>query len=306
MPLLAAEQGTVRDDQKVKDVLSELTLAYQNKDIRSFMQNVSPAFSLGKSRLEQAVQRDFAALGNVAIRYTVNRIAYADGGRISVDIFFQRTISSRKTGQTLNDSGETQFVFEPASRGPQLYALKSPVIFGISFRENLAVGAVIAQGKNDPAARTYINPVTGDIGRGAAATAPAAPAQDKTASLSFNNIGGFWCESFVFATGSKLTDTVDPRSSFISGSFTIFDDSHVIITGPGIGVQRLGFQSLSSVISVPTSGYAASSWPSALRAVEGDCYAFQLSGGAYGIIEITRVGNPTQFRYKYSATGPGF
>ena len=110
-------------------------------------------------------------------------------------------------------------------------------------------------------------------------------------------------QSFSFATGTKSTESWGATS--LTGDFGLYGDNHHLVTSTGVGYIDLGMKGLSSVSSVPTSGYGTSNGTA--HVVAGRSYAFKLAGGDYGVIEIVSVSVPVvTIRYKYSDSGATF
>ncbi|MGD9641131.1 MAG: hypothetical protein AB7V08_00170 [Elusimicrobiales bacterium] len=150
---------------KVKEALDALFAAYSAENLQRFMAGVGEDFAADKAILERAVKRDFDALSNISLRYTLNNVAAGAQGRVFVSITYNRMVFVNKTGQTSTDSGSTEFVFGSAEGRLALYSMKQPLIFGLSDAEGVATGSVLG---GDTAALTLDD--SGNLGTGAVVT----------------------------------------------------------------------------------------------------------------------------------------
>jgi hypothetical protein len=144
VPAVAADceaAGSI-DRQEAHDFALLLAKEYCARNHAGFMAHVSPAFAGDESVLSNAVRRDFLLLGRVDIRFTVMGVtSITDFAVISVN--YQRTVVPLATGQTLNDSGVTEFVVAREAGELKLRSMKRPLLFGLSNPE-AATGAVIS------------------------------------------------------------------------------------------------------------------------------------------------------------------
>jgi hypothetical protein len=129
---------------KVREALDSLFDAYSRENLPKFMAGVGEDFAGDKGILERAVKRDFDALSNINMRYTINNVAAGAQGRVFVSVTSNRMVLVNKTGATSTDSGFTEFVFHSAEGKLSLYSMKQPLMFGLSDAENVATGT--AQG----------------------------------------------------------------------------------------------------------------------------------------------------------------
>ena len=128
---------------KVKEALDALFAAYAAENLQKFMAGGGEDFAGDKAILERAVKRDFDALSNISLRYTLNNVAAGAQGRVFVSITFNRLVFVNKTGTTSTDSGSTEFVFGSHEGKLSLYSMKQPLIFGLSDAEGVATGEVL-------------------------------------------------------------------------------------------------------------------------------------------------------------------
>ncbi len=279
----------------VTGVLNGLVDAYQTENAPKFDTYISDDFAADKSILDRAVRKDFSAFDKIGLRFTINNITTNKKGDVSVSLTFSRTVTSSQTGQTLSDTGMTEFVFRLSDNGPKVYSMKAPLLFGLSDASNIATGNVTV-GNSDVK--------IGLSDSGSLGSSSGTASAGSVTTMSYVNVGWAWSfDSFSFATGTKTAESWG--ASFLTGDFGIYGDNHHLVTNSGVGFIDLGMKSLSSVSSVPTSGYGTSSGDHHVAA--GHSYAFKLPGGDYGVIEIVSVSIPvTTLRYKYSASGATF
>ena len=128
---------------KVKEALDALFAAYSAENLQKFMAGGGEDFAGDKAILERAVKRDFDALSNISLRYTLNNVAAGAQGRVFVSLTFNRLVFVNRSGQTSTDSGSTEFVFGSAEGRLALYSMKQPLIFGLSDAEGVATGEVL-------------------------------------------------------------------------------------------------------------------------------------------------------------------
>jgi hypothetical protein len=126
----------------VRKALNDLIAAYRAEDPRGFMNLVSPDFSADAAILDRAIRRDFTVFDNIDLRYTLNNVTSAGSGKVFVSLSFTRGVTSTRSGKTLTDTGSTEFVFSMEEKGPKVFSMKNPLIFGLSDAENVATGTV--------------------------------------------------------------------------------------------------------------------------------------------------------------------
>ena len=129
------------------EALNNLLAAYKQEDARLFMSYVSPSFAGDDILLARAIRRDFTALDNIDVRYTIGSVAIDPKGKVSVTLRYSRTaVLARllhiKNNPVIHDSGTTQMVFALGEHGLKLYSMKMPLLFGLSDAVNVSSGAV--------------------------------------------------------------------------------------------------------------------------------------------------------------------
>jgi hypothetical protein len=285
----------------VNETLDGMMKAYSDKNLRGFMDYVSRDFVTDPSLVERSIQRDFSAFDQISLRYTINNVTRDSKGYIAVSITYTRSVVSIKSGQTLTDTGITQFNFTLNDGGLKAYSMKTPLIFGVSDPENVATSAVNSAANSG--AGISIDPATGNVTQGGLGGFSGG----LTASMTYNNTGfllTWWSQSFSFAMGSVAQEAFGSAAP-VSGDFKLYGDNHHLVTASGVTYIDMGAASLSSITTAPTGGYVAAN--GSVNVTAGNCYVFKLPGGAYGAIQVISANIPvTTFKYKYSASGPSF
>ena len=118
---------------QVRDSLDKLIDAYQAKNLRLFMEQVSGSYTGDADNLESSVRNDFSNLNNISIRYTVNNITPDGNGKsVSLAITFTGNHQVIKTGKMETLTGQTEIVLRKENGRYLLYSMKNPVLFGFS------------------------------------------------------------------------------------------------------------------------------------------------------------------------------
>ncbi|OGR42026.1 MAG: hypothetical protein A2X35_02220 [Elusimicrobia bacterium GWA2_61_42] len=148
---------------KVRAALDALFDAYNRENLERFMVNVGEDFAGDKAILERAVKRDFDALSNINMRYTVNNVSAGAQGRVFVSVTYNRMVFINKTGASSTDTGVTEFVFDSKEGKLALFSMKKPLMFGLS-DPDVGTGTVIGGGDG------LVIDDSGDIGSGLVVT----------------------------------------------------------------------------------------------------------------------------------------
>lgn len=295
----------------VQQVLSQMAEAYKNEDAGRFMGYVSDDFAGDYVLLDAAVRKDFSILNNIVLNFTINNIATDPKGKVFVSLNYSRMAMAASGGRAVSDKGTTEFVFTLGDGEIKLYAMKFPLLFGLSDAANVATGVVVSPG-NEP---TLVLSPTGGLTALPfdQAARSMTEGQEGIGSTSMNTNPPATFESFSFADEDKTTEVwAHICDGNISGDFGVLGTNHHLTTRTGVYVADLGVKSIDSVTAAPSSGYvdpksASYGCPSSYKLAMGHCYVFQISGGAYGLIEVTNFsGTRTFFKYKYSSSGPAF
>ncbi len=281
----------------IREALDKLIEAYRNEDPARFMALIADDFAGEKANLDRAVRKDFSALDNINLRYTLNNVSTDSKGKVFVSLNYTRQVTSARSGQTLKDAGATEFVFRFGEKTPLVYSMKWPLIFGISEPENVATGDVVQPGN--------------------------------TNILVMDNKGVL--QSLPFTEAKQAKDnggsTVSSKSATIpfNSGFKFVDDS-VVASGSGdITVQLMGMMGTAIFMSggpkykvLPATGVDAltevpdqttyNTFPPEIFGVtQGQTIALYLSTGKYAVFEVrTITGTAMTIRYKYQPSGTRF
>lgn len=295
----------------MRETLDTMMAAYRDEDPAAFMSHVSEDFVADPSVLDRAIRRDFAIFDNIDLRYTLNNVASGSDG-LFVAITFNRKLTSTRDGKTYTDKGVTEFVFRLTDKGPKVFSMKFPLIFGLSDSDEIATGTVNT-GNNEP---TIV--VTND---GSITTIPFSDAVNGTTSeesvesgvniaVTFGQEAGgmHGPAGFDFVAGEVgYMGTGDPVAFGItggdetSGAWTFLQTGYV--------VSDLGSVTLNSVNQAPESGYGTEVAGGYL--LPGHTYAFSLPNGTYALMEVKSVSasyTPSyqvtmRIDYKYQSNG---
>ncbi len=308
----------------IKEALDKMIDAYKNHDSRNFMSLVSEDFAGDVANLDRAIRKDFSSFDNINLRYTLNNIT-SDAKGVSVSLSYSRMLTSTKSGTTFTDKGVTEFTFKLGDKGPKVFSMKNPLIFGITDTANVATGT-IKPFTNDPviivdsrgnAAKVlpqlFAYLVTDDslrITNNSDGTSTISSASTTaTVDRNGNQTGGAGATDQTAGEDANASATVDMGNRILVSSgqppvgFTFVDGEVVVaagdfvITGGGPGyaygspsngatLVDLGIVSIGTVNEAPASGYSS---PAGLNFTEGHTYAFQLATGKYGLIEVKSV-----------------
>ena len=277
---------------KVREALDALCDAYNKEDVQRFMTGVGENFTGDKNVLERAVKKDFDALNNISLRYTLNNLAAGAQGRIYVSITYNRMVFVNKTGASSTDSGVTEFVFDTTGGMLTLYSMKQPLIFGLSDADNVATGTVLGSHE----ALTLND--AGTIGEIIANSAV------------LNNYYTGCPGSCAFASADTFTfdtETVGTTTSQASFAGDFVFNSGVMFMNSGGEIKDLGMVSLDSVAQVTDSGWEALHH---IGPNNGHTYAMKLPGGKFALVYVTNYDTTNaaahyvlHFDYKYNSGG---
>lgn len=135
---LTVSDSTIRS--VIRNALDGLISAYRYEEPREFMRFIDGDFAGDAVILESAILKDFTALDQIEMRYTLNSVVAGEGGKVFVSISFSRQVVVARTGEVLQDFGQTEFIFSMTGEKALVYAMKNPLIFGLSEAEDVATG----------------------------------------------------------------------------------------------------------------------------------------------------------------------
>ena len=296
----------------IQEVLDAMVATYSDEDARRFMAFVSEDFTGDEATLDRALRKDFSAFDNIHLRFVMGTLASNDKGMISVSLNFNRQLISSKSGESLSDKGTTEFVFKLDEKGPKVYTMKNPLIFGLSEASEVATGTVM-QTSNDPII------VVDDRGN----------AGKKPFDEALRIIGGEEEDDADIESGTGIILSI-PAGGHPPAGFNFADaavgiaEGDFVITGhsnpftaygflsPGVLIKDLGSLSLNDVTEAPETGYLSYTpphVPTAIDLIEGHTYAFQLPGSCYALLYVRSFslvmpwGINAMIDYKYRSDG---
>lgn len=139
-------------DQDMHAVINRLlkaaVRAYEAENADAFMAHVSEDFTGDKMNLDSAIRRDFSLLDNIDLQISAANFAVDANGYAFMSVTYTRSVTSTRSGRSLQDKGLTEMIFTVAGPKPQIYSMKNPVLFGLSDAANVASGQVNT-GRND-------------------------------------------------------------------------------------------------------------------------------------------------------------
>lgn len=286
-----------RISDQARQVLDALIAAYRDENAAGFMQWVSPDFAGDATSLDRAIRKDFTAFDRIDLRYTLNNVVMDPAGRLFVAIAFNRSVTSSRSGQTLTDSGNTEFVIKPGEKGGLVFSMKNPLIFGLSDAENVATGSVA--GGADEATQIGVD-AQGNVGVGQTG------ANTENGNFTLNADCSSWpCPSypgFDFANQTVTTGGVGDINLETNLFFPGFNLT--------VGWQILTGVNMDSVREAPASGYSNAGGPMFQAEPNiGNTVALQLPNGKFALLEVVSFSDMgggitrSTYRFKYQPDG---
>ena len=299
--------------QAVKETLDKMIAAYANENPSAFMAFVSNDFSGDKTLLDRAIRSDFSVFDNIQVTYTINALVADPKGRIAVSIQYNRNVVSSKSGSALKDHGTTEFIFSMGEKGPQVYSMKNPLIFGLSDADNVAQGTVqsttndpiIVVGNTGTAETKPFKQAIDFINNGGKDTTSA---ESGTVTLTHRSISPADYDSLKVSTGD-----VQAESGFHPAAGDVGAEcgggSAILVFRTPMKFKDLGLGSIDSITEVPDQSTYTSG--DDVPVVEDKIYALYISSGKYALIRVSggtiAVGcsHPAHMtmQYKYQSDG---
>lgn len=293
----------------VKDALDRLTAAYQNENPAEFMSFVADDFAGDRTLLDRAIRKDFLLFDKIYLRYILNNVVSDATGKVIASITFNRSVFSTRTGKILTDNGITEFTFKLGERSLRLWAMKLPLIFGLSDAENVATGVtnigtnepiIVVDSRGNVTTQGYRDYVT-QVQSGATTEMGS---KILTSSCTYGGpTQSCTRQGLLFADGSVVTN---PASYDL-----LIEPDLFIVFRPGTEIKDLGIMRIESVTSVPTTGYTGYHEIPYIDNKVGHCFALLLPDGKYAVLEIVNVTNLSvggtaacrvNIKYKYQPT----
>lgn len=260
------------------------------------MKYVSTNFEGDDVTLERAIIKDFSVLEDINIDFNINSVAFSDN-KYYASISFNRRVTSAYNASLISDSGVTEFTFSVGKNGAMLLSMKHPLIFGLTYANDVATGVVASALNNDK----YLTiSDDGTIKEESLQTISEGGAGDD-----YSTSGSFTLETSCTppcntADGFNFTD--DNKTTLISNS-EIYKEINMLWGQSGTTMQELGDVSISN-ITVPDSGYNPSAMLNDFETI-----AIRLANNTYAVIKVTNLIDlgggafRVTFDYKYNPGG---
>jgi len=283
----------------IGETLNKLKTYYEQEDDVNFMRYVSRDFEGDDMTLERALRKDFSALEDIRLDFTLNNVAMS-GNKYYASISFNRSVMASSTGTSYSDRGVTEFSFAVGEKGAMLLSMKNPLIFGLTY------AADIASGTTSSAQNSQLYLSVSDSGN-VIQRSLAAIASDEGSS-DYMTSGNFYLQVSCTApcnTADGFNFTNDEKTTLISAS-EFYKEGGLLFVNAGTSLQNLGNVSLSG-LTVPSAGYNVFGGISCTTL--GDVIAVKLANNTYGVLKVTNPidlgGGSWQvyFDYKYNANG---
>ncbi|NLH38628.1 MAG: hypothetical protein GX445_01000 [Elusimicrobia bacterium] len=230
--------STENISSKIKEVLDSLFQAYSSENLSKFMSYVASDFAGDRDFLELAVKKDFDALSNINLKYSINNIASSPKG-VFVSLTYNRTVLVNKTGQITTDNGMTEMVFKMDNNKPLLYSMKKPLLFGLSDAENVATGETPGGGES------LVLDDTGNIG-----------GDIITVNISCSGENPYLHPIYYFSTGNKGCHRADDMDKYGKIAESIIYTSYMELHDNGmVKVFDKSLSNLTSSEVKNTTGY---------------------------------------------------
>lgn len=284
LPVSASPGYTAQQDispydyeQRVRVTLAALAAAYEQQDLRAFINLVSPDFVGDDFLLYRAIRRDFRFFDNIDLRLDVDGVAIDRKGRAQVTVRYNRNVIANKDGRSYKDSGLTQMTFRLEADKIKLYDMKFPLIFGLSEGLQVASGVV----RTAETSRIMAVDRRGNVSivpfRDALEAANSNSVVRGIASLRADASGK---DSWSFADNRKFK-SMTLQGDFAVESFLMFKAGTKWLKLP----PSIDFASITQVPDPATAAYNTAPVTSGMPVI-GDVYALQLVGGKFAVIEI--------------------
>ncbi len=293
--------------QQVRETLAALATAYQQRNLRGFMNLVSPDFLGDDFLLDRALRRDFRNFDNISLRFAVNSINIDAHGRAQVYAHYNRSVAAQKDGKTYSDHGVTQFTFHLQDGKIKLYDMKYPIIFGVSEASLLATGEVRSAENADILAVSSRGEVSVLPYNDAKQAAEQSGVKRGTGiRLQFSNIP-LIVQGWSFADNRRTNPNVYHT---VEGDFTF--TTQWLNLAPGTSFRQLSAADVADVTEVPdpaiypyTTSPDLPGLPDVLPTGVGNVYALKLNSGKYAVIKIVSYTHLSEFvfDYKYQPSG---
>lgn len=288
----------------VEQTLSKLKTAYEDENDRQFMQYVSDDFRGDSATLEMALRKDFAALDDIRIDFTIVSAVFHNN-RYHAAVQFNRNVFAMADGMPYADRGMTEFTFVRGKKGAMLYAMKTPLIFGLSYATDVATGTT----------RSAQN--TGEfitVSEGGAVTTigfDVIREAEEAGGDTGGEMGTSGTFTFQYGDGDHTNNGFDFVNDTLTsqGAGDIYIEINIVCGNTGVAMQDLGVLPNLNNITVPETGYADIS--PLLQFNIGGAFAVKLPDNTYAVcrvlsyqeIDPVRPTTRSRLEYRYNPDG---
>jgi hypothetical protein len=272
----------------VRQAVNELITAYRAEDPTRFMALVGEDFAGDPSVLDRAIRRDFSAFDNIDITYTINNVTAATG-KIFTSFSFSRKLTSTRSGQTLSDKGASEFIFTLGEKGPLVFSMKNPLIFGLSDASEVATGTV------NSAENSAVIQIT------SSGTVLIAPVDSITNVDSDLVTGSFTLTNSCTppCTSADGFNFTQDRPTTLIAESEIYKEDNLLFGNNSVVLTSLGASFIN--VTIPDTSH----WQTAVNfTTEGPVFAVRLPNNTYALVKyIGLQAGGNVFEYKYQPNG---
>jgi len=278
----------------IGETLSKLKTYYEQEDDINFMQYVSRDFEGDDMTLERALRKDFSALENIRLDFTLNNVAMS-GNKYYASISFNRSVIAYDgtSHSNFSDRGVTEFTFAVGEKGAMLLSMKNPLIFGLTYAADVASGTTSSAQNN----QRFLS--LNESGKIIPLTTEELSTNDS--SNDYMTSGNFNLQISCFppctnADGFNFSN--DEKTTLITES-EVYKESNLLWGNAGAQVLNLGTVSFTG-ITVPNVGYSNNG----SIVTVGEILAVKLANNTYALLRISNIaGGIVYFDYKYNPNG---
>jgi len=282
--------------ETILKTLDHLKDAYQEKDENLFMQYVSSSFEGDDITLDRALRKDFSALDEIRIDFTLSSIAFSNN-RYYASVFFNRHVTT-SDGTAFDDSGVTEFTFSVGKKGAMLLSMKNPLIFGLTYAQDITSGTVASAQNSD---KFLAISDDGSVAEKPLSEIVADSGNDYATSGSFTLVNSCMPPCNI-ADGFNFSN--DEKTTLISDS-EIYKEINLLWGNAGSKLLDMGVVSTDG-LTIPDSGYVDSA---GITGTIGQVIAVKLTNNTYAVVKVTSYNDDgagtvtVSFDYKYNPGG---
>lgn len=282
-------------EDTIQQTLAKLKTYYEQEDDINFMQYVSNNFEGDIMTLERALRKDFSALDNIQIDFSITSFAFSNN-RYYASIYFNRSVEA-SDGTSYSDSGSTEFTFEIGEKEAMLLTMKNPLIFGLTYASDIASGTT-ASAQNSANFLTINN--SGSVSEDTLANIDSGSGSDDDYASSGSFSLFTWC-SPPCSTADGFNFSDDIKTTSIAQS-EVYKESNILIPNAGVALYDYNADISINGITLPDTGYSIMAF--ADIGTVGNVIAAKLPNNTYAVMKVTNIaGSIIYFDYKYNPGG---